>query len=68
MRIGDFVTLEGFQEEMLGWLEDVKEKCVPSGCWWDKQKMNLVLLGYSLKFFMTREFTIGCFPMLVFIH
>ena len=26
MRIGDFVTLEGFQKEMLSWLEDVKEK------------------------------------------
>ena len=38
MIIGDFVTLEGFQEEMLGWLKNVKEKCVPDGCWWDSQK------------------------------
>lgn len=38
MIIGDFVTLEGFKEEMLNWLKDVQEKCVPTGCWWDAQK------------------------------
>ena len=31
MIIGDFVTLEGFQEEMLKWLKDVKKQCVPGG-------------------------------------
>lgn len=51
MIIGDFVTLEGFQEEMLNWLEDVKEKCVPTGCWWDRQKNKSEIVGFYFKIF-----------------
>lgn len=51
MIIGDFVTLEGFQEEMLSWLQDVKEKCVPGGCWWDRQKNKPEIAGFFFKIF-----------------
>lgn len=49
MIIGDFVTLKGFQEEMLNWLEDVKEKCVPGGRWWDNQKNKPDIAGFYFK-------------------
>lgn len=49
MILGDFVTLEGFQEEMLNWLEDVKEKCNPDGCWWDRQKNKPDVAGFFFK-------------------
>ena len=48
MILGDFVTLECFKEEMLNWLKDVQEKCVPGGSWWDAQKIKLLLLGSFL--------------------
>ena len=51
MIIGDFVTLEGFQQEMLNWLKDVKEKCVPGGGWWDKQKNKPTIVGFFFKMF-----------------
>lgn len=49
MILGDFVTLEGFQEEMLYWLEGVKEKCNPDGCWWDRQKNKPDIAGFFFK-------------------
>lgn len=49
MLINDFVTLEGFQEEMLNWLKDVQEKCVPTGCWWDRQKNKPCIAGFFFK-------------------
>ena len=48
MILGDFVTLECFKEEMLNWLKDFQEKCVPGGSWWDAQKIKLLLLGSFL--------------------
>ena len=51
MIIGDFVTLEGFQEEMLGWLKDVQEKCTPDGCWWNRQKNKPEIVGFFFKIF-----------------
>lgn len=51
MILGDFVTLEGFQEEMLNWLEDVKCRCVPNGSWWDKQKNKPEIAGFYFKMF-----------------
>ena len=49
MIIGDFVTLEGFQQEMLDWLKDVQEKCVPGGSWWDAQKNKPTIVGFFFK-------------------
>lgn len=49
MILGDFVTLEGFQEEMLGWLKSVKERCVPGGIWWDAQKKKPTIAGFYFK-------------------
>ena len=51
MIIGDFVTLEGFQEEMLGWLKDVQEKCTPDGCWWNRPKNKPEIVGFFFKIF-----------------
>ena len=51
MIIGDFVTLKGFQEEMLNWLKDVKEKCNPNGCWWDRQHNKPWIVGFYFKMF-----------------
>lgn len=51
MILGDFVTLEGFKEEMLNWLKDVQEKCVPGGSWWDAQKNKPTIVGFFFKMF-----------------
>lgn len=51
MIIGDFVTLEGFQQEMLIWLEEVKKRCVPGGGWWDIQKNKPEIAGFYFKMF-----------------
>lgn len=51
MIIGDFVTLEGFHQEMLDWLKDVQEKCVPGGSWWDAQKNKPTIVGFFFKMF-----------------
>ncbi len=34
---------------MLGWLKVVKEKCVPGGSWWNRQKNKPEIVGFFFK-------------------